>query len=197
MAFAVLRWSHGRASDLAAVFAARAISQVLFTAVGGLLADRYGQAVSIAVSELTSFVATLIFVLPILLGRGSVLVLIASSALAGGCHAVFGPALLGLIPSLVGHSGLQAANGLIRIASNAAAVVGVVLVGVVIGSVGPGWFLVLDAGTFLVSGLLLLSIPNETIGSGVNIGLVGQLRGGWSELRGSRWNSAQERWIAS
>jgi hypothetical protein len=101
---------------------------------------------------------------------------------------MFIPASRGLVPQIVDPSELQSANALIRLSQNGASLAGAAFSGVVIVAVGAGWAIGIDAVTFGVSAVLVLTSGAPRAGAGGRRStLASELREGWQEFRSRQW----------
>jgi predicted MFS family arabinose efflux permease len=97
-----------------------------------------------------------------------------------------------VMPQLVSGDALQSANALLKLSMRGGSILGAALAGVLIATIGPGYTLAVDAGTFLVSALLLLGVRSAAAaGAGTSTGqsrtLLAQLREGWQEFTARQW----------
>ena len=67
------------------------------------------------------------------------------------------PAMAGMVPQLVPRESLQQANALLSLTRNGLTVLGPSLGAFLVVTVGPGWALAVDALTWALAALLLLS----------------------------------------
>jgi DHA3 family tetracycline resistance protein-like MFS transporter len=148
--------SGGNEADLGLVLVGRSLAMVLFLAVGGVYADRLPRARVMIGSDLLRFVAVL--GLALTPGDVPVLVLVAMTFVVGGGEAFFRPAYGAVVPSVVPKERLHQANALTSLSLKTSMILGPALGAAVVGLSGPEWALAIDAGTFLVSMLLLLRI---------------------------------------
>jgi MFS family permease len=79
----------------------------------------------------------------------------------------YAPAGRGNLPLIVGRENLARANALLATGSNTALAVGPAAGGILLAVGGPGLALIVNAGTFLISALLTLGIPDLRSGTGV------------------------------
>jgi MFS family permease len=108
---------------------------------------------------------------------GSVGVIVALAALAGVGTGLFRPAVYAGLPNLVEDEDLPRANGLIQGVENLAWAVGPLLGGLLVAASGPDLAYWVNAGTFLVSALLLSGIPGRVLQAGT-----AQSQGHWRDL---------------
>jgi Major Facilitator Superfamily len=188
LAFAVLGQPGGSAARLGIVLAGRSIAQVVFLLFGGALADRFPRYRIMVGSDLLAFgaqgtVAALFIVRTAPLGP-----LVGLSVLNGAANALFLPASRGLIPEIVESSQRQSANALIRLSENSASLVGAAVSGAIVVAVGAGWALGIDAVTFAVSAVLVLtSGAPRGAHAQQRMTLFSDLRDGWQEFRSRTW----------
>lgn len=188
LAFAVLGQPGGSAARLGTVIAGRSIAQVVFMIAGGALADRFPRYRLMVTSDLLALAAQGSVAGLFLTGHPPTAVLTGLSAVNGAANALFFPASRALIPQIVGESDLQSATALIRLSQNSASLAGAAISGAVIVAVGAAGALAVDAATFGVSALLVLTSRAPLGGyGGRRMTLVPELREGWHEVRSRRW----------
>ncbi|MCF3963232.1 MFS transporter [Streptomyces fuscigenes] len=186
-AFAVLS-TGGTAGDVGLVATARTVPMVLFVLVGGALADRIPRHRVMVAANALNFASQGTFGALVLLGHAPLWQMAALSALGGTGQALFGPANEGLLLSSVDPARAGRAFAVYRMAVNGATIGGAAAGGALVAWLGPGWVLVVDAGTFLVSGALrsfldLSHVPARAPGAGV----LADLRDGWREFVSRPW----------
>jgi MFS family permease len=108
---------------------------------------------------------------------GSAAVIVALAALAGVGTGLFRPAVYAGLPNLVDDEDLPRANGLIQGVENFAWAVGPLLGGALVAASGPDLAYWVNAGTFLVSALLLSGIPARVLQAGT-----AESHGHWRDL---------------
>ncbi|HEY2263677.1 MAG TPA: MFS transporter [Streptosporangiaceae bacterium] len=188
LAFAVLGEPGGSAAKLGAVLAGRSIAQVVFLVFGGALADRFPRYRLMVTSDLLAFAAQAAVAVLFISGNPPIAPLVALSAVNGAANAMFIPAARGLVPQIVESSELQSANALIRLSQNSASLAGGAISGAVIVAVGGGWAIGIDAATFGISAVLVLTSRAPRTGRGTRrTALVSELREGWREFRSRQW----------
>jgi len=186
LAFAVLDLT-GSATDLGIVLAAGTLALVCSLLLGGVVADRLGQrTVMIAADVLRMLAQTAIGVL-LIKGEANVLALAASQAALGAATGFFNPASSGLIPAVSGEH-LQQANALRGMAMAAGSIAGPALAGLLVVTVGPGPGLLIDAGSYAASALLLARMrPATQVQAWSRRRFLVDLREGLTELRSRTW----------
>jgi MFS family permease len=108
---------------------------------------------------------------------GSAGVIVGLAALAGVGTGLFRPAVYAGLPNLVEDEDLPRANGLIQGVENLAWAVGPLLGGLLVAASGPDLAYWVNAGTFLVSALLLSGIPGRVLQAGT-----AESQGHWRDL---------------
>jgi MFS family permease len=188
LAFAVLGEPGGSAARLGLVLAGRSVAQVVFLMFGGALADRFPRYRIMVSSDLLAFAAQASVAALFLTGHPPVALLMALSAANGAANALFIPASRGLIPQIVKREELQSATALIQLSQNAASLAGAAISGAVIVAVGAGWAIGIDAATYAISALLVLTSGAPRTGRGArDTSLLTELRDGWDEFRSRQW----------
>lgn len=187
LAFAVLDSKGGSATTLGLVLAGRSVAQVLLLLFGGVLADRLPRMRLMVVSDLVAFAGQAAIAALVLASGTSLIALTLLNMLAGAAGALFQPAARGAVQQLVPRADLQAANGLLRLSQNTMSIAGVALGGVLVATVGGGWGLAFDAGTFLVSAALLSAVRVADTARAVRTSILADLRAGWREFTSLRW----------
>jgi Major Facilitator Superfamily len=188
LAFAVLGQPGGSAARLGIVLAGRSIAQVVFLLFGGALADRFPRYRIMVGSDLLAFAAQGTVAALFIVRTAPLGLLVGLSVLNGAANALFLPASRGLIPEIVESSQRQSANALIRLSENSASLVGAAVSGAIIVAVGAGWALGIDAVTFAVSAVLVLtSGAPRGAHAQQRMTLFSDLRDGWQEFRSRTW----------
>jgi len=190
IAFAVL--AIGTATDLGVVLAAGAIPFALLSIVSGVVADRAGRREVMLAADVVRAAVQATTAALLLTGAARVWMLVVLSACYGIASAAFSPAMTGLIPQTVDAERLQEANALIALTRSVGNVVGPALAGVIIAVSGSGEAIAVDAGTFVVSALLLMRVRPRPIPAAAgdhDEPFLAQLRAGWREVRARRWLS--------
>ena len=188
LAFAVLGQPGGSAARLGTVLAGRSIAQIVFLLFGGALADRFPRYRIMVGSDLLAFAAQATIAALFIVRTAPLGLLAGLSVLNGAANALFLPASRGLIPQIVSASQLRSANALFRLSENSAALVGAAISGAVIVAVGAGWALGIDAATFAISAVLVLTSGAPRSGHDrQRATLFSDLREGWQEFRSRTW----------
>ncbi|MFC4008081.1 MFS transporter [Nonomuraea purpurea] len=188
IAFAVLHLT-GSPIDLGIVVLSTRLPIVVLTLLGGAAGDRFSRRTVMLVADLTRFAAHGATALLLLTGVAQIWMLVALQLLAGAGSAFFNPAAVGLVPSLTSKEGLQAANSLLSISRSATSILALGVAGALVALVGPGWAILLDALTFLVSAAFLYGLPRAVAAERLAAtgGLLKSIGGGMAEVGRRTW----------
>src|SRR5580693_4425449 len=187
VSFAVLD-ATGSTADLSYVLAAQIVPSLVFTLVGGVIADRIRPQLVIVAGNLMIAVGEGSFGILVLAGHPRLWQMIALEIVTGTGMAIFYPASQALLPRLVPAPLLQQASAISRLAMNVGQMGGAVLAGLAVAAVGPGWALAAcGVGTLGTVPLMLsLRAPAHERAPGTS-GMLRDLREGWSEFRSHTW----------
>lgn len=188
LAFAVLDLT-GSLTDLGLVVAARALSNVAFMLVGGVLADRLPRQLVLQGSAAMGAVVQGIVAASLFGGFATVPLLIVLSALGGAVVAPALPAAAALTPQTVPPEELFRANALARLAVTSAMVAGAALGGTLVAVLGPAWGITVDALTFLLAAACFarVRVPGLDRSTTEPSNPLADLREGWTEFRRRTW----------
>lgn len=189
--FAVLSVG-GSASDVGLVAAAGLVPMLLFTLLGGVLADRFRRHRIMLASDVVRFAVQGLIATLLLTGVAEVPHLVLLMIVFGTADAFFMPASTGLVPLVVGADRLREANALRGFVQSSGLVLGPALAGGLVALAGPGGALALDALTFAVSAAFLARLkPRATAAGTVQLPtggtFLGELRAGWAQVRSRTW----------
>jgi len=185
IAFAVLK--HGTASDVGFVSAAGLVPVVILILVGGVIADRFSRRVVMLTSDVLRTLAELGLGVWILLASPPLWGFMALAAVVGIGSAFFNPALTGLVPQVVSEAKLLQANALNSLSGSIAGIIGPAVAGIIIAVSSPGWAVLVDGLTYVVSVVSLYLITIEWVASETVETFLVQLRGGWTEFWTRTW----------
>ncbi len=186
MAFGVLELT-GSTSDASFVIAAPTLASVLVLLVGGAVADRTSRQKVIYSAEFCAMASQLSMAWLFLSGTATVGLLTTFMLINGVAMAFYSPASTGFVIQLVDRKDLQAANALLGTARNGAIAGGAALGGILVATIGAGATLIVDAVSFGLSALLVLSLKpqvQERTGDG---SMLEDLRLGWREFISHTW----------
>lgn len=188
LAFGVLALPGADAGTLSIVLAANMAPLVIFTLVGGVIADRYPRKIVLLIGEALAGFGWIGIGVMMLLGHTPLWLLCASAALAGVAAGIVYPALNGIIPDLVPSFLRQKANAWLAMGASASRLLGVVSGGAVVVLVGAGWALVVAGGLFVLAAVLLVMLPSQRGAiAGEEQHPIRQLIEGWGEFSSRQW----------
>lgn len=127
----------------------------LFGMLAGAFVDRWDRRGTMVVADVLR--AACVFAVPFV-AEWSLPAVYALAFAAGTIALFFEPAKLSLVPELVGHDDLMAANSLDNATSSVAELAGLLFGGALVAVLGYRAAFLLDGATFLISALLILSI---------------------------------------
>lgn len=191
LAFGVLSIAGADAASLSLVQFARTLPIMLLLFVGGTLADKYGRARIMGLSDMWLSLLVMIGAISFIIHEPSVWLLVAVGLLAGLLNGIWYPAFSGMVPIIVPEAKRQSANAALGFGSNLAFMLGTVSGGIVVSYLGVGWALAVDALSFLIAGALvypLRKLPQVGVnGHGEDLNFVHELRLGWKEFKSRGW----------
>jgi MFS family permease len=195
LAFAVLEL--GSASDLGLVLAARTLAQIAALLAGGVFGDRLPRKLVLIGSDTANCAIQLGMGLLLVSGHAAVWQLVLLQLAGGAATAFHSPATSGLVPETVPAEALQQANAFMTLARYGATMLGAAAGGILVATVGSGWAIVLDGGTYAASvGLIALMRLPESARSSAAPHFVRELREGWAAFAEQRWLPISTGWIA-
>ena len=144
----------GSAGWVGAATIGRFVPALLFSAYGGVLADRFERVKLMVVLDLASFAAMVLLAFETAVDA-PVILAIATAALTSTLATAYEPAVAAMTPQLVGERDLGSANALRNTIDNVCVIAGPGL-GAVILLVGPPWVAIaINASTFLLSAVVV------------------------------------------
>jgi MFS family permease len=188
LAFAVLDLT-GSAADLGLVVGARSLMNVLLLLFGGVLADRWPRQRILVGASLLAMLSQAAVATLVLTGTATISLLIGLSMVNGAAAALSHPASAAMVPQTVPADRLRPANAVNRLAVNAAMIGGAAAGGILVGAVGPGWGIAVDAATFAVAAacFALIRVPPYRSPEAGRTRVLRDLRDGWSEFVARGW----------
>ena len=189
LAFAVLHISN-EPGALAQVLAAHMTTMVIFLLVGGVVADRYSRTVIMQTSHALTFFTQGMAAYLVLTGTAQIWHFVVLEAVNGAVSAFGMPAMMGVVPLLVGPDRIQQANAVLSFSRSSITIVGPAVAGALVVGAGPGWALLVDAVLFLVAipMLMRVGVPGRARASSeVPTSMLTELRDGWGEFVSRTW----------
>ncbi len=196
LAFGILDLPGATPKTLSIVLASEAIVLVMFTLVGGVVADRLPRPRVLMTAETVNAAAHAAMAAMLVTGTAPTWALAGAAAVSGAGSAMVWPALTGIIPDVVPREHLQQGNALVSLGGNIARVGGLVAGGAVVVAIGGGWALATAAAMFatagVLTGLLARRMSRGALGATgsterATVSVFADLRGGWHEFRSRQW----------
>lgn len=159
---------------------------LLFTMIGGVVADRRDRRHMMLMSQYIQMIVAFILAGLVFANVVQVWMVISLSVVAGIAQAFGGPAYQSLIPTLVGKDHLPNAVALNSIQYNLARVIGPVVAGVALASFGMVACFGLNGVSFLFVIAAILALRNVHVPVSAGDSMVDQMKGGLRFVRGSR-----------
>jgi uncharacterized membrane protein (DUF485 family) len=196
VAFAVLDLT-GSATDVGIAFACWTLAQISTLLIGGVVADRLPRRLVMLSSDSANFAIRLTMGLLLVSGHARVWELFVLQAVGGAATAFYSPASTGLVPETVPAPLLQQANALMSIARYLAFPLGAAAGGAIVATIGSGYALLLDGGTYATSALLLsrIRLPGRARTAAAPH-FARELREGWQAFTEHTWIWLLTAWIS-
>ena len=188
LAFAVLHISDDPGA-LAQVLAAHMAAMVIFLLLGGVVADRYSRTVIMQTSHALTFLTQGMAAYLVLTDTAQIWHLVALESVNGAVSAFGMPAMMGVVPLVVGPDRIQQANALLSFSRSSITIVGPALAGALVVGAGPGWALLVDSALFLVAIPMLrqVALPGRDRVATASPSVIAELREGWGEFTSRTW----------
>ncbi len=146
---------------------ARGVPILLFTLVGGAVADRVDRRRLIVVTQVGGMTLALVLGLLALAGRAPLWLVLAIAAGRGITNSFNIPARQSLVPALVPRDALAAAIALNSATFNTTRALGPAAGGLLVAAVGPGWAFLANAASFVPAILATLAIRTPGHAAGI------------------------------
>jgi MFS family permease len=159
---------------------------LLFTLIGGVVADRRDRRHMMLTSQSVQMIVAFVLAGLIYFGVVQIWMILSLSFLSGCAQAFGGPAYQSLIPTLVGKDHLPNAVALNSIQFNLARVIGPVVAGVALASLGMVACFGLNGISFLFVIAAILALRDVHVPPIATEGLMDQMKGGLRYVKNSR-----------
>jgi MFS family permease len=186
LAFAVLAVGHS-AVALGGVLAVGLGSRLVFTLVGGVVADRLPRRAVMLTCDLVRAVVQAFVATMLITGNMTLPLFFITGAVFGAASAFFGPASDGLVPQTITPEDLQPANALLNISRNSLNIFGPAVSGALIAVAGTGWVFAIDAASFVVSAYFLVQLKVAAHTRAERSRFLVELRDGFREVASRAW----------
>ena len=162
LAFGILALPNGSANMLGLVLGATTVVFLLMAPFGGVIADKYGRARMVGVTDMACGLVLFIQVAYFATGDVPLAVLLITNGFFGLMWGIFWPAFSGLMPAVLPEAGLQKGNALNAFMTNAGVISGAAVAGLLIEVFGVAFTLAIDAASFFISGLMIFTFRHLT-----------------------------------
>ena len=159
---------------------------LLFTLIGGVVADRRDRRHMMLISNVIQMTVAIILATLVYTGAVQIWMVVTLSFISGCGQAFGGPAYQSLIPTLVGKDHLPNAVALNSIQFNLARVIGPIVAGVALASFGMVACFGLNGVSFLFVIAAILSLRDVHVPPTATGSMVEQMKGGLRYVRDSR-----------
>ena len=189
LAFAVLHMRGGSATELGIVVGSTSLAYLIISPFGGVIADRYGRIRMAAITDAWGGIVLLIQAIWFTTGHVPFWFLLFAQINFGVMWAIFWPSLAGIVPALVENEDhLMTGNALTQMTSNLMLILGSSIGGWIIATKGSSTALIIDSTTFIISGLIVLTLRHLTIApEPTENTMIDDLLHGWKVFLSFRW----------
>jgi MFS family permease len=179
----------GDAAAVSFVLAAQLAPMLVFTLVGGILADRFRPQRVMMAANLSAAAGEGLAAVLMLSHTAQTWSLLLAALLMGTGGALFYPSSQSLVPRLVPEERMQAASSLSRLAQSSMLMIGSALGGILVTAFGPGQAMGLDAVLLLLGTLPLVRITVRALVRTAEKApsMLHELHEGWAEVRSRTW----------
>ena len=162
LAFGILALPNGSANMLGLVLGMTTVIFLLMAPFGGVIADKYGRARMVGLTDMAAGLVLFIQVAYFATGDVPLWVLLVTNGFFGLMWGIFWPAFTGVIPAVLPVAGLQKGNALNAFVTNAGVILGAAVAGILIDVFGVAFTLAIDAASFFFSGLMIFTFRHLT-----------------------------------
>ena len=162
LAFGIFALPNGSANMLGLVLGTTTVIFLLMAPFGGVIADKYGRARMVGLTDMAAGLVLFIQVAYFATGDVPLWVLLVTNGFFGLMWGVFWPAFTGLIPAVLPEAGLQKGNALNAFVTNAGVILGAAVAGILIDIFGVAFTLAIDAASFFISGVMIFTFRHLT-----------------------------------
>jgi MFS family permease len=162
LAFGILGLPNGSANILGLVLGTTTVLFLIMAPFGGVIADKYGRARMVGLTDLAAGLILFIQVYYFATGQVPIAVLLIVNGCFGILWGIFWPAFGGIMPSVLPEQGLQSGNAINSLVSNGGIILGAASAGILIDVFGAAVTLGIDAASFFISGLMIFSFRHLT-----------------------------------
>jgi predicted MFS family arabinose efflux permease len=188
LAFGILNLPNGDANMLGLVLGSTTVAMLIMSPFGGVLADKFGRIRAVAFADLVASAGLFVQVAFFATGDVPLIVLLIVNINFGLMWGIFWPAMSGVLPALVPDEHLQSTNSVNNFFSNGAIILGAAVGGIIVAGWGATWALAIDAATFAIGGIVLLTFRHASpAGVKTENSMFDDLIHGWKIFISFRW----------
>jgi MFS family permease len=188
LAFGILALPNGSANMLGFVLGTTTVVFLLMAPFGGVIADKYGRARMVGLTDMAAGAVLFIQVFYFAKGEVPLAILLVTNGFFGLMWGIFWPAFSGLMPAVLPEEGLQKGNALNAFMTNAGVISGAAVAGILIDIFGVAFTLAIDAASFFISGLMIFTFRHLTPrAQKTENTMVDDLIHGWKIFLSFRW----------
>ena len=188
LAFGILALPNGSANMLGFVLGTTTVVFLLMAPFGGVIADKYGRARMVGLTDMAAGAVLFIQVFYFAKGDVPLAILLITNGFFGLMWGIFWPAFSGLMPAVLPEEGLQKGNALNAFMTNAGVISGAAVAGILIDIFGVAFTLAIDAASFFISGLMIFTFRHLTPrAQKTENTMLDDLLHGWKVFLSFRW----------
>jgi MFS family permease len=188
LAFGILHMRGGSPTELGWVLGASSTTMLIMAPFGGVIADKFGRVKMMGLTDLWGSIPLYLQCAFFATGHVPVWVFLFANINFGIMWGIFWPAQSGVMPAICKEDALQKANALTNFMSNAAMIMGAAIGGIIVATLGSTTGLVIDAATFSIAGLIVLSFSHVVPKRAANDNsMLDDLVHGWKVFLSYRW----------
>lgn len=188
LAFGILALPNGSANMLGFVLGTTTVVFLLMAPFGGVIADKYGRARMVGLTDMAAGAVLFIQVFYFAKGDVPLAILLITNGFFGLMWGIFWPAFSGLMPAVLPEEGLQKGNALNAFMTNAGVISGAAVAGILIDIFGVAFTLAIDAASFFISGFMIFTFRHLTPrAQQTENTMLDDLLHGWKVFLSFRW----------
>jgi MFS family permease len=188
LAFGILALPNGSANMLGFVLGTTTVIFLLMAPFGGVIADKYGRARMVGLTDMAAGAVLFIQVFYFAKGDVPLAILLITNGFFGLMWGIFWPAFSGLMPAVLPEEGLQKGNALNAFMTNAGVISGAAVAGILIDIFGVAFTLAIDAASFFISGFMIFTFRHLTPrAQQTENTMLDDLLHGWKVFLSFRW----------
>jgi MFS family permease len=188
LAFGILALPNGSGNMLGFVLGTTTVVFLLMAPFGGVIADKYGRARMVGLTDMAAGAVLFIQVFYFAKGDVPLAILLITNGFFGLMWGIFWPAFSGLMPAVLPEEGLQKGNALNAFMTNAGVISGAAIAGILIDVFGVAFTLAIDAASFFISGFMIFTFRHLTPrAQQTENTMLDDLLHGWKVFLSFRW----------